>query len=266
MSRTTIDLTTARRTLRALTPRTVALFACMANPGVPMSGSEWTVGEAAAHLVFGAKDYSEHARGVEQCYSIDPADRVRSLRRSLAKMAERDSHQLGVELQLGIDAFLDATGGRTAEDLLPWHQQSLSCGTMTCLLIGEQLLHGYDMAQTLGAEWIIEAESARLAVQAVLPLLPILVDSEAAKGVDATYELAVHGGPCVIARFRDGTGSIDPSENGPIDCQLSGDPVAWLLALYGRVGWEELLRTGQVTVTDGDADLGAGFKRLLRNP
>jgi len=266
MSRTTVDLATARRTLRALTPRTVALFACIANPGVPMSGSEWTVGEAAAHLVFGAKDYSEHARGVEQCYSIDPADRAGSLRRSLAKMAERDSHQLGVELQLGIGAFLDATGGRTAEDLLPWHQQSLSCGTMTCLLIGEQLLHGYDMAQTLGAEWIIEAESARLAVQAVLPLLPILVDSEAAKGVDATYELAVHGGPCVIARFRDGTGSIDPSENGPIDCQLSGDPVAWLLALYGRVGWEELLRTGQVTVTDGDADLGAGFKRLLRNP
>ena len=137
---------------------------------------------------------------------------------------------------------------------------------MTCLLIGEQLLHGYDMAQTLGAEWIIEAESTRLAVQAVLPVLPALVDSEAAKGVDATYELAVHGGPGVIARFRDGTGSIDPSENGPIDCQLSGDPVAWLLALYGRVGWEELLRTGQVTVTDGDADLGAGFTRLLRNP
>ena len=63
-----------------------------------MSGSKWTVGEAAAHLVFGAKDYSEHARGVEQCYSIDPAERAGSLRRSLAKMAERDSHQLGVEL------------------------------------------------------------------------------------------------------------------------------------------------------------------------
>lgn len=31
---------------------------------------------------------------------------------------------------------------------------------MTCLLIGEQLLHGYDIAQTL------------LAVEGVLPLLP----------------------------------------------------------------------------------------------
>lgn len=100
----------------------------------------------------------------------------------------------------------------------------------------------------------------------MLPLLPALVDSEAIKGVDATYELAVRGGPCVMARFRDGTGSIDPSENGPVDCRLSGDPVGWLPALYGRVGWEELLRAGRVTVTDGDATLGAGFKRLLRNP
>jgi hypothetical protein len=231
-----------------------------------MSGSEWTVGEAAAHLVFGAKDYSGHARGVEQCYSIDPTDRAGSHRRSLAAMAQRGSHQLGAELQLSIGAFLDATGGRAAEDLLPWHQRSLPCGTMTCLLIGEQLLHEYDMAQTLDTEWSIEAEPARLAVQAVLPLLPVLVDSEAAKGVDATYVLAVRGGPRVMARFRDSTGRIDPPEHGPIDCHLSGDPVAWLLALYGRVSWEELLQTGRVTVTDGDADLGAGFKRLLRNP
>ncbi|MGH8573451.1 MAG: maleylpyruvate isomerase N-terminal domain-containing protein, partial [Gammaproteobacteria bacterium] len=128
-----------------------------------MSGSEWTVGEAAAHLVFGAKDYSEHAKGVEQCYSIDPADRAGSHRRYLAAMAERDSHQLGAELQLGIGAFLDATEGRAAKDLLPWHQRSQPCGTMTCLLIGEQLLHGYDIAQALGAEWPIEAEPARLA-------------------------------------------------------------------------------------------------------
>lgn len=266
MSGITVDLAAARGALRALTPRTVALVASIPDLDVPMPRSEWTVGEAAAHLVFGAVDYSEHARGVKECYSIDPTGRVGD-RHSLAAMVQRDGHKLDAELQLGIGAFLDAIGGRAGGDLLPWHGgRSLPCATMTCLLIGEQLLHGYDIAQTLGAEWPIETEPARLAVQAVLPLLPALVDSEAATGVDATYELAVHGGPRVIARFRGGTGSIDPPEHGPIDCHLSGDPVTWLLALYGRVGWEELLRAGRVTVTDGDAALGAGFKRLLRNP
>jgi hypothetical protein len=115
MSRTTVDLTAARRTLRALTPRTVTLFASIANHDVPMSESERTVGEAAAHLVFGAKDYSEHVKGAEQCYLIDPTDRAGSHRRYLAAMTERDGHQLGAELQLGICAFLDATEGRAAD-------------------------------------------------------------------------------------------------------------------------------------------------------
>jgi hypothetical protein len=38
------------------------------------------------------------------------------------------------------------------------------------------------------------------------------------------------------------------------------------MALCGRIGWAELMRTGQVTATGGDAALGAGYKRLVRNP
>lgn len=89
-----------------------------------MSGSEWTVGEAAAHLVFDAKDHSDHARGADQRYTIDPADKAGSHRRSLAAMAQRGGHQLGTELQLDTCAFLDATDGRTGKDLLPWHRRS----------------------------------------------------------------------------------------------------------------------------------------------
>jgi hypothetical protein len=72
---------------------------------------------------------------------------------------------------------------------------------MTGLLIGEQLLHGYDMAQTLVAEW---------------PSRP----NPPGWSLRPAY-----------------TVSIDLSEDGPVDCRLSGDPVSWLLALYGRVGW-----------------------------
>lgn len=266
MSGITVDLGAARRELRALTPRTVALFSSMPDPGIPIPGSEWTVGEAAAHLVIGAVDYSEHASGVQQCYRIDRADEAGSHRRALAAMSESGGHKLGAELQRGINAFLDRTEGRAAEDLLPWHLHAQPCATMTCLLIGEQLLHGYDMAQALGAEWPLEPEPARLVVQIWPSLLHLLLDSAGANGVDAAFEIAVDGCPPVLAWFCDGTVSIDPPENRPADCRLSGDPVTWLLALYGRVGWEELLRAGRVQVTGGDAALGASFKQLLRNP
>ena len=68
-----------------------------------------------------------------------------------------------------------------------------------------------------------------------------------------------------MARFYDRTMSVEPSGNGAVHCHLVGDPVSWLLALYGRAAWEDLLRTGRVQVIGGDGALGARFKRLIRN-
>ncbi|MGH3768867.1 MAG: SCP2 sterol-binding domain-containing protein [Pseudonocardiaceae bacterium] len=266
MSPITIDLAAARHALRALTPRTVTLLASIPDLDVPMWGSEWTVGQAAAHVLFGAEIYAEYAQGVERPTSIDRTNVAESHRRRLAALVTLGAPQMGAELHIGIDAFLHATEDRDAGDLLPWHQGRLPCATMTGLLMGEQLLHGYDIAQTLGAEWPIEPEPARLTLQALLDVLPAFVVSETAKGVDATYELTVDGGPQVVARFRDGALSLSAVDSEAVDCRLSGDPATWLLGLYGRAGWEQLLHSQRVTVTDGDAALGAGFKQLLRNP
>jgi hypothetical protein len=266
MSGTTFNLAAARRILHELTPRTAVLIGSMTDLGISIPGSEWTVGEAAAHLALGAELYAQYAHGIERPASIDRADLAGSRRRKQAERMTRGARQLGADLQLGIDSFLTATEGRVAEDLLPWHQGTLPCITMTGLLIGEQLLHGYDIAQAINVEWPIGDQPARRTVQAVLPVLPALVDSEATKSINATYELAIDGGPRVIVRFPDGTASVDPAAGTAIDCQLSGDPVAWLLALYGRVSWEQLLHTGRVRVTSGDTALGKAFKQLLRNP
>jgi hypothetical protein len=94
-------------------------------------------------------------------------------------MMQRDRPALDAELGLCIDAFLDATEGAPPRTCLPWHVGSLSCASMTALRIGEQLLHGYDIAQALVAEWPIETEAARLVVQTWLPILPLFVDSAA---------------------------------------------------------------------------------------
>lgn len=266
VSGTGFTLSAARRTLHDLTPRTVVLIGSMTDLGIPIPGSEWTVGQAAAHLARDAELYAEYAQGIARPASTDRTDLAGSHHRQLAERMTQGTPQLGTDLQLGIDTFLTATEGRGAEDLLPWHRGALPCITMTGLLIGEQLLHGYDIAQALDVEWPIGEQPARLTVRAVMPVLPALIDSAAATHIDTAYELAIDGGPRVIVRFPAGTASTNPADATAIDCQLSGDPVAWLLGLYGRVRWEQLLRTGRVRVTSGDAALGETFKQLLRNP
>ena len=76
----------------------------------------------------------------------------------------------------------------------------------------------------------------------------------------------MEGGPHLFALFRHGKLSISTSPSGAVDCRLSGDPVTWLLAPYGRVPWDDLLDTGKITVNGGDPELAVEFKRLLRNP
>ena len=63
------------------------MIASIPDLDVPIASA---VGEAAAHLVFGARDYSEHARGAQRCYRINPADTAGS-HDELASMVQRDS-------------------------------------------------------------------------------------------------------------------------------------------------------------------------------
>jgi uncharacterized protein (TIGR03083 family) len=262
-----VDLVTARRALENQTPRTMDLLRSVADPSIPIPGSEWTVGEAAAHLAIGAGGYSEYARGLERRYPVDLADIPGSHRRAFAAMPERDGRKLAEMLEAGVELFLEATREMSADDPLRWHgDMTLSCATTTSTLLGEQLLHGWDIAQTLHVPWDIGAGGARLVIAGVAPIFELRVNRSGGAEIEAEYELDVEGGPHLFASFRHRRLSINASPSGAVDCVLGGDPVTWLLALYGRVPWDELLAAGTVTVEAGDPELAAKFKGQLRNP
>ncbi len=262
-----VDLAAARHALEDQTPRTMALLATITDPGLPIPGSEWTVGEAAAHLAVTAEGYSEYARGRDRRYPVDPADIPGSHRRAFAAMPERDGAKLADMLAAGIGDFLNVTRGRSADHPLRWHGPlTLSCATTTCTLLGEQLLHGWDIAGTVHAPWDLDPDAARLVIAGVAPLFELRTNRGGGVRIEAGYELDVAGGPRLFAWFRDGRLRFDTSPSGAVDCRLGADPVTWLLALYGRVPWDEVLAAGQVTVAGGETALAAQFKSQLRNP
>ena len=261
-----VDLRAARDALRRQTPRTMELLGSITDPGAPIPGSEWTVGEAAAHLAIGAEGYADYAQGRDRRHPVDLTDVPGSHRRAFEGMPERDGRRLAEMLRDGIERFLDATGGRSAADALRWHGGlTLSCAATTCTLLGEQLLHGWDIAGTANASWQIGPDWARLVIAGVAPIFE-LRNRHGDATVDLEYELAVEGGPRLFVTFRHGKLAIRPAASGPVDCRLAGDPVSWVLALYGRLPWEELLDAGRITVVGGDAGAAPAFKHLLRNP
>jgi hypothetical protein len=260
------DLQTARRALEVAVPPAVDVVRSMSDPDVPIPGSAWNTGEAAAHLAMVALRYSELARGVEPTWPLDVADLAASSARNLQAMTQRDGGKLAGMIEGGVRSFLDATATRTGEDTIPWHSgMPLPCTTMTAFLVGEHALHGADLAGALGVPWTIDAGAARQVVLALLPFLPLLVDGQAAGALEACYEMDVDGGPHLLLAFAGGGLSIETVDGRVPDCRLSGDPVPWLLALYGRVPWAELIEDGRVRVAAGDPGLGARFKRLFQN-
>jgi uncharacterized protein (TIGR03083 family) len=268
----------AMAALPAAAERTVELVRSIPDPATPIPGSDWTVGEAAAHLGVVARAFAAVAAG----QPVGPTgvapdlddfhERLAQVNaRAIAAAPARDPDRLGDRLGDGIAAFLRAVAERPGEDLVetPWYGRGVTCrlDTLTCLAIGEVVVHGYDIARALRRPWPIDPEHARLVVAGVFPaMVPLTVDTAATAGLRAAYELRVRGGPRFVVRFQDGAASVEPAGGGPVDCWISADPTALLLLGYGRTGpWGPIAR-GRLLAGGRRPWLALRFQRLLRNP
>jgi hypothetical protein len=122
---------------------------------------------------------------------------------------------------------------------------SLTVAEMTCVLLVEALVHGYDLAGTLGRPWTIDRAEANLVVAGMLAILPQFVNPAAARGASVAYELRMRDGPKAVVRIRDGALTVDSSaaSGAAVDCHISADPAAFLLVGYGRTSqWGPIVR------------------------
>ena len=264
-----IDDAGARAAIRRVADEAGALLNGVDDVGAPVPGSDWTVREAAAHLVTVFRAFAASIEGRLDDWGAPEGDAV-----ARAIMEVEDSgnpRALAGHLEDAVQAFLTAAAGRSPDEIMgtPWYDRDRThlVGAMTCLVLGEAVVHGYDLAQAVGRPWPIEADDARLIISGVFPAkVGVVADPEATTDVDVTYELRVDGGPAFALRFADGTGVAGPAGSWPAHCLLEGDPVAIVLWVYGRTASEELFASGRVRASGPDPSLGPRFKRFLRNP
>ena len=62
------------------------------------------------------------------------------------------------------------------------------------------------------------------------------VDQEAAKGLEAGFEIRLRGGPTQYWYIADGDLRVVDTPELPVDCVISADPVTMMLMSYGRIG------------------------------
>jgi hypothetical protein len=272
-----IDLAQAQTTLEAAAGRTADLLDSVPNGDLPVQGSEWTVGEVGAHLVVVLQGFTQAVEGSFD--AVSPyipntegfRDRLTAFTAgTLELVSERHP---GVLAKLVLDAtqtLLAVTARRSADEPVrtPWYgpQASLSLRVATCLLVGEQIIHGYDIARTVGRRWPISTADALLTVPVAETMIPLIVNPDTARRHTASYEVRARGGPRFVVRFRDGAATVGLPGGQAVDCRISADPVDLMLVVYGRISqWRPIAR-GRLCAWGRKPWLCLRLKSLFFNP
>jgi uncharacterized protein (TIGR03083 family) len=260
-----VDLEAARAAVAAAAGAAAELIRSAPDMDAPARGLDWTVGQTAAHMVASTRSLGALAsRRIAPEPGVDLAE-VNLAR--IAQVGERDPAALADLLVEEARSFLAETARQSAHLSFPFYggaTANLAAGT--AILLGEYLIHGLDLARSLGRPWRIDPDRARLVIAGSTAVLPAYVDPETARGVTVGYDVRVRGGPRFAFRLADGRLTVEPGAAGPVDCHISAEPVAFLLVSYGRESqWRPILRGG-MTAWGRRPWRAFTFKDLLVNP
>ena len=134
---------------------------------IPIPDSSWTVADATAHVLtvvrrtFADRRRSASAAGLAELNAT-----------CLAELSERRLDALAEQLETDVPRMLGVLASLPPDRAIPFH-----AGMMTTLqpvlavLLGEFLIHGYDIATALGRSWPIDPNEAELVCRGVAPLL-----------------------------------------------------------------------------------------------
>lgn len=266
----TVDLAGPRAALDRVGAELCSLVASVGDGGVIVPGSEWSVGDVAAHLVLGTEAYVGYMSGDTEAF-VDVSDVASgSLARTsadrLAAEPERNPAALATRLRTASNALLDATAARRGDEMVTWNGVPVAVGDMLGIGLAEYLLHGRDIAKSLSRRWVIRADDARLVLAAALPLLPLLVDPATTAGVHVRYDLRVRRGVRVGVMIDDGALTIAAGAPAAADCHVSAEPVALLLVAYGRCSQWVPIVTGKLVAWGRKPWLGPRLVRYLVTP
>jgi uncharacterized protein (TIGR03083 family) len=252
-----------------VTERLITLVSRAPDPSTRVpSTPQWTVADAFAHVVTVAPRYCQGARHEGQW--VERADDLPELNaHQLAVLGSRDVATLSVQLRstmAELAELLDGFGG--AQPTFRFHGgEQIAADVALGILLGELVVHGWDIAQALTQPWPIEPSHVELIVQGLTPMLPGWLNPQRARDHTGTYEVRLRGQGTHRFAFRDGILTMNPPGTWRPDVVVSADPVAFLLACaYKRRSQWPAILTGRLVAWGRKPWLALAFAGRFHQP
>lgn len=207
------------------------------SPDRPTNALKWTLAETAVHVLSVVRYDTRCIRCEETPRLVDDvlAEGSAQNEELMAREPERDPQKLAGLLREAVDTFIQEAAGRAPDD--PAYFRTGFGATVTtavCMLIGEFLIHGYDIATTLGVPWDLDRHAAELTVYGTAATMPLAVNPATTAGVQALLQVRVRGGASFAVRIDDGYVTTEPA-GARADLYSSVNPVTYLMLGFGRI-------------------------------
>jgi hypothetical protein len=184
----------------------------------------------------------------------------------LEKVPERDMTLLADMLEEHAEVYLTAAArAEETDQIATANGLVLIPSVMTSLLLGEQLLHGQDIALASRVRWCVGRADALLVIPGVLAVTPEYVHPRRSADVTVSFELRIRGGGRYRLAVHNGNAEITAAGE-KADCVITADPVAFLELGYGRIPqWRPII--GAKMLASGRKPwLAVKFGTLLTRP
>jgi hypothetical protein len=261
-------LEAGRSAIAAVGADVAAVLRSAERSDTPIPGAEWTVREAAVHLLnFSAVNADVAAGMPSPRLSLDRTYVAEDNLRRIADVPETDPNKLAGLVLDGVDRFLEATAGRSGDVEVTWHcGLKLGLAELAGIQLGELILHGFDMATAVGYPWPIDPQHVLIVLNGYGPAFGLVVNQDRARGLNAGIGIELRDGPAFTSRFVDGRYQVEPPDSGPMDCTLSADPVAFLLVGSGRLNPLTAVALGLLAAGGQHPELALSFNQLFVYP
>jgi uncharacterized protein (TIGR03083 family) len=225
-----------------------ALIRKLPDTSVRIPGSNWTVGEAAAHLaitkdwfarLFSGEDQLRYGEGTID--SIAPANA-----RYLGEFNERDGARLADLILERTGTFLQAASAMPSTRMFETPMGRMDALTTTSYMLTHLMMHGGAIAKALRKPYPIDPIHVELALPFVCHSMPLIVDKRAAGRLNACFQLRFRGGSSFAVMVADGEAVVGSLPLRPVDCHIFADPVAFFLVAVGLESQWRLIASGKL--------------------
>jgi uncharacterized protein (TIGR03083 family) len=257
------------RAIRETAEDIAALLRSASGTALPVPGSEWTVGEVAAHLALANELMADLAAGRERPYGDGtPQSLAAANAQSLTAFGERRAEPLAGTITGRAEAFLDAVTRAGRDGPVPATPLgSMRRSVLASYLLTHMLGHGYDLARALRRPHMIDPARVGLCMPFMLSVMPRVADTAATAGLTARYRIRLRGGDAFGVSVADGAVQVTPGAPAHrTDCTILIEPTAFLLIALGRRNPWRAMAQGHVLAWGPKPWLAPRFPALFTAP